>query len=76
QERDPRVKAEYEAQEQKPLKKYVISNCQVRYWPEDTSNSEGSLNMINEVALLDQDIGSIGGELSDIPGQAATQRFS
>ncbi|CAG8762414.1 6521_t:CDS:1, partial [Dentiscutata heterogama] len=65
QERDPRVKAEHEAQEQKPFKKHIISNHQVRYQLRDTSNGEGSSNMINEVALLDQDIGLTGGELSD-----------
>ncbi|CAG8687264.1 1525_t:CDS:2, partial [Scutellospora calospora] len=75
QEKDPRVKAEHEAQEQKPLKikeKCIISNCQVRYQLGDTSNGEGSSNMINKVALMDQniafisqDIGSMDGEISD-----------
>ncbi|CAG8557342.1 433_t:CDS:2, partial [Scutellospora calospora] len=62
QKKDLRVKAEHEAQEQKLLKikeKQIISNCQVRYQPEDTSNSEESSNMINE------DISSTDGETSD-----------
>ncbi|CAG8649826.1 6377_t:CDS:2, partial [Scutellospora calospora] len=66
QEKDPRVKAEYEVQEQKPLKikeKCIISNCQVRYRSGDTSNGEGSLNMINEVALIDQNIAFIGQDI-------------
>ncbi|CAG8706930.1 7611_t:CDS:2, partial [Dentiscutata heterogama] len=51
--RDPRVKAEHEAQEQKPIR------------TGDTSNGEGSSNMISKVALMDQDIGSTDGETLD-----------
>ena len=51
-ERDPRVKATYEAQEQEPSivkGKHAISNCQVGYRPEDINNGEGSLDMMNDI---------------------------
>ncbi|CAG8736846.1 2465_t:CDS:1, partial [Dentiscutata heterogama] len=68
QERDPRVKAEHEAQEQKPIRvkeNHVISNRQVRYWTGDISNGKEFSNIISEVALIDQDISSTDVETSD-----------
>ncbi|CAG8626400.1 3178_t:CDS:1, partial [Scutellospora calospora] len=69
-------------QEQKPLKikeKCIISNCQVRYQPEDTSNSKESSNMINEVALMNQDIAFIGQDIGSTYGETSdneTYNFS
>ena len=51
-ERDPRVKANHEAQEQEPSTvkgKRAISNHQVGYWPNNINNSKGSSDMMNDI---------------------------
>ncbi|CAG8609507.1 11224_t:CDS:2, partial [Ambispora leptoticha] len=57
-ERDPRVKAGHEAEEQKPLivnQKRIISRWQMGYRQGDISNREGSSNTINSGFPMDQD---------------------
>ncbi|RIB13558.1 hypothetical protein C2G38_2197484 [Gigaspora rosea] len=67
-ERDPRVKADHEAQEQEPSTvkgKRAISNCQVGYWPENIDNGEGSSDIMNDIFLMNQVIDSTDSEKSD-----------
>src|SRR5260364_233079 len=67
-ERDPRVKANHEVQEQEPSivkGKHAISNRQVGYQPENINNGEGSSDMMNDIFLMDQVIDSTDGEKSD-----------